>query len=102
MENLNGRLNVGIEDNKVVVASDLDRDGKNSISIKLSLKEGYEEIFAKGIKKEDVKLIDFEMGLNGLKLKLDTDQDGEELLELHADIMEIVDEAGKEIFKKGL
>ena len=60
----------------------------------ISMGEAIQEVLQKGEKVAGAKLVDFEMGIAGLKLTLDTDQDGEKLLELEINLAEALDESG--------
>lgn len=87
------KFEVKIEDKALIMNTDFDQDGKESSKLKLFLSEGIQELFDKGIKKEDVKLVDFEFGPSGIKIVVDTDQDGESLMEYEVSFGESFDEA---------
>ena len=96
----NGILEAGLDTNN---------DGENAVSVKLDTKEGLEEAFARVLKGEstgekitlDGKTIEVEFGVGGVKLKVDTDRDGEPLLVLDISLMESFDEIQSAISKKG-
>jgi len=89
----NKKVDISVEDKVIVMKTDLDQDGKESSKMKLFMNEAIQEIFAKGVKKEDVKIVDFELSPMGLVLKLDTDKDGQNLLEYSISFGEIFGEA---------
>lgn len=94
------KVDVNVEDKKLTISTDLDQDGKESSRATVFLGEAVQEIFDKGVKKEDVKLVDFELSPMGIKLKLDTDKDGESVFEYELSFGEGVDEALQLIRKK--
>lgn len=79
-----GALNVGLDYNE---------DGEKSLNAKLFLNEVIGELVAKGEAKEDVKVTSFKFELPKLIVVIDTDKDGENLLELELDVMEALQEA---------
>lgn len=95
----NKKLDIKVEDGKMVMKTDMDQDGVPSSVLNLHMSEAIQELIAKGVKKEDVKVVDFELSPLGLKLVLDTDRDGEALMDYSISFGEGFDEAlGK--FKK--
>jgi hypothetical protein len=88
-------VKVEFEGEKLNVGLDIDKDGENSLALKLHLSEAVQEIFNKGGKVEGVKLASFEFQLTKLVLKLDTDQDGEPVMDLTIDLAEVFAELVK-------
>ena len=86
-----GNLHIGIDSNE---------DGQNAISIKLSLTEAIQEAIFRGTPLEGAKVVDFKFDLTRLILKIDTDRDGEALLELEIDLAEVFDEIKSSLIKK--
>lgn len=89
----------------LVVGLDTNEDGQNVMDLKINMQETLEEAFAaikKGEKKEvelDVKKVVLKFGAEGMTLTVDTDQDGENSIELNVSLMEAVDEVGDLINK---
>jgi|GEM_PF-5943153 len=67
-------------------------DGEDSVAIKLALQEVYEELMAKGEAKVDA-VITFKRDGGKISVSVDTDKDGEAVLEIEADILEGIQEA---------
>lgn len=88
------KYNIGVEGETLKVGLDLNEDGQEVVTLKLSLKEAVQEAFTKGGKIEGVKVVDFRFELTQLVLKIDSDQDGETLAEIRIDLAEAIDEAG--------
>lgn len=88
-----------VQDSKLIVGVDTNKDGEKSIQLKINSPELLEELFAKGEAKIDVKTITLKMDLMKVKVAVDTDKDGEPVLEGEADLAEIFDEA-KDAFSK--
>lgn len=93
-------LNVNVEDGKLVLGVDPNKDGQEVVRLRLNLSESVQEAFSRGEAVEGAKVVDFKLSSSGIHLKLDTDKDGEELLELELDFMEAADEVGDLISKK--
>ena len=88
------KFNVNFEGTKVVAGYDGNSDGENSVSIKLDLGEAFGEVVKKGEAKLEVKAISFKREGAKLKVVIDSDKDGEAVLELEIDSLEALDEAG--------
>lgn len=91
------KVNYEIKDGHLILGGDTNEDGQNSVGLKLSLNEAVEEAFKKGEAVEGVKVAQVKFLGTQLQVLVDTDKDGEQLLELTLDIGEILDEAG--VFK---
>jgi len=93
------KSSIKVEGGNIVAGLDTNQDGENSLSLKLSINEAIQEGLAalkKGEKKEvsvDAKKVDIVFEGSTIKLKIDTDGDGESLLELELDMVEVLDEA---------
>lgn len=85
-EFVDGKFNLGV---------DLNEDGENSLNMKLNLNEAMQEAIKRGEAIEGAKLVDFKFELTKMVLILDTDKDGEPLLELVVDLPEVFDEVTK-------
>lgn len=86
----------GVKDGNLEFGIDSNKDGKNVISGKIMLSEAMQEAFSKGTAVAGVKTVDVKFDLTKLKITVDTDRDGEPLLELEVDLAE----AFKEITQK--
>lgn len=84
---------VTFEDSKLVAGYDGNEDGQNSVSLKLNLKEGLSELISKGVAKIDVKTLTLKKDGSKISLYVDTDKDGEAILEGELDVGEALDEA---------
>lgn len=99
------KANVEFKEGVLVAGVDMNEDGENMISLKVNMKEAMEEAFAKLKKGEsssvvlDVKKVELKFDMSGMKLLVDTNQDGEAAIELEVSLTETVDEVGS-IFKK--
>lgn len=85
-----GALNFGVDSNE---------DGEQSVSGKLHLAEAIGEALAKGTQIEGAKVVDFKFELTKLVLKIDSDKDGQPLLELTVDLGEAFDEVKGKLAK---
>ena len=81
-----------IEDGKISFEIDTNKDGEAAVAGSLNLTEAIQEAVARGEAVEGVKVVDFKFELTKLKLKLDSDKDGQELMELVIDLGEVFDE----------
>lgn len=86
-----GALHFGLDSND---------DGENSINGKLNLSEAIGEAISKGTQVEGAKVADFKFEGTKLKLKVDSDKDGQSLLELELDLIESFDEIKAATAKK--
>ena len=93
------KFDVIFKEGSLVFGLDLNEDEKKSISCKLHLNEGLEEIIKRGEPIEGAKVVDFRFELTKMILVLDTDKDGEKLFELEVDLAEAFEE-GTSLFKK--
>ena len=93
------KLNFDIKDKALHLGVDYNEDGESSIKMKLNMIEAVGEAFSRGEAVEGVKLVDFKFELTKMILKLDSDRDGESVLELVIDLGEIADEV-KGLFSK--
>lgn len=91
---------VGMEGSALKFGLDLDQDGQASIGGKLHLSEGIQELMQKGGAIEGAKVVEFKFEGTKAIVKLDTDRDGEPLLELELDLMESFDEVSGLVAKK--
>ncbi len=100
------KASIKFEDGKIVAGLDTNEDGENSVEVRLNLKEGFEEGFAalkKGEEKTisvDAKAVNFVFKDNSIFVVIDTDKDGEELMDVKIDISESFEEIAEGIFKK--
>lgn len=92
-------VTVKMEGSTFEAGLDADNDGVKSISVKLHLSEGFQEAMAKfkggeepAPVKVDAKAVELKFEGGKMKVLVDTDKDGEHLLELEANLMEAVDE----------
>lgn len=92
MENNVSKLNYEFKDNKFCFGVDGDEDGNKVLVMKLNLGEALQEAVKRGDKVEGARLVDFKFEGPVMKLTLDTDKDGENLMELEVDMMEAFDE----------
>lgn len=81
-------VNQEVKDGNFNLNVDSNEDGNNSLSFKLKLSEAIAEIIAKEESIEGAKVVDFKFELTRLYLRIDTDKDGEEVLELEVDLAE--------------
>ena len=81
-------LNYDVKDSALNVGLDTDKDGENSLDLKLHLSEAIQEAIAKGTPVEGAQVVDFRFEVTKLVLKLDTDRDGESLIDLEIDLAE--------------
>lgn len=97
--------NVKYKDGKLVAGLDTNEDGENLLTLKLNVNEAIQEALDKLSKGEeskvalDVKKVELEFGVGGMKLKVDTDQDGEHVLEVDLSFSEAIDEVTSAIKK---
>lgn len=97
---MNEKLDFSVEEKTVTMKTDFDQDGKESSKLTLFMSEAIQELVDKGVKKEDVKIVDFELSPMGIKLVLDTDRDGEALMSYEVSFGEAFGEALGAISKK--
>lgn len=84
-----------VDDGKISLAYDGNADGENSVTLDIVVDEAIAEALNKGEAVEGETKVKFKIDpIKGLSLSLDTDQDGEPSVNLHADIMEAVQESG--------
>jgi len=93
------KFNFDSKDGKLSFSVDANEDGESSLKGSLSLSEGVAEIFKRGEAKDGVKIVDFKFELTKLYLKIDSDQDGEEVFSIEVDLAEAFDEV-KGLFAK--
>ena len=99
------KASVKFENGSLVAGLDTNEDGQNVMDLKINMQETLEEAFAALKKGEesvveiDVKKVELKFGAEGMSLTIDTDQDGENSIELDVSLMEAIDEGGS-IFKK--
>lgn len=91
-----GKVDVSVEDNALKVSVDTNEDGEAVATAKIHLTEAIQEAFKKGetVVIEGTKKVAFSFGLTGLKVKIDSDQDGEPVAELDINLPEALDESG--------
>jgi len=93
------KVNVKVLDGSVNIGFDGNQDGQNSIGLKLNLKEGLEELFAKGEVKVEVKLLTLKIEGTKILASIDSDKDGEPVATIEADLLEGYEEVAAS-FKK--
>ena len=89
-----GKFDVSAEDGALVFKVDLNEDGEPVVHGKLNFGEGIQEAFQRGEAIEGAKVVSFKFDLSKLVIAIDTDKDGEKLLELTIDLAEAIDETG--------
>ena len=100
------KASIKFEDGKLVAGLDMNEDGQNSISIKMSMNEALQEGMAalkKGEKKEvtvEAKAVKLVFVDGKIAVSVDTDRDGEELLSVAVDMTESVEEIASAVFGK--
>lgn len=77
----------------VVGSYDGNSDGQDSASVKLALGEAYQELLDKGEAKIEVKSLSLKREGGKIVASLDTDKDGEPVLEIMLDLIEGLEEA---------
>lgn len=100
MSDENKLVDISVDDNKLKLGVDPNKDGENVVDLELDLGEGLQEVMARDVPAEGVKVVDFKINGTKLELVLDTDKDGEHLLKLSADLGEAFDEVQDAIAKK--
>lgn len=90
------KFGVSFEDNKLNLSLDPNADGQNVLIAKIHLSEAVQEALQRdeSIQIDGAKVVDFAFQGAKLMLKLDTDQDGQGVLELEIDLMEALNEVG--------
>lgn len=83
-----------IKDGKVKLGYDGNEDGQASVSVEINLTEAVQEALRQGEEVEGAKVAEFRLEGADLVIKLDTDKDGEQVLDLRISLMEGVDELG--------
>src|SRR5690606_8845272 len=89
------KVNVGVENNQILVDVDTNEDGQSVVSAKLDLPEALQELMKSGdqpVVVEGKLELKFEEGK--LKLSFDSNQDGEASAMVDLDLAEAVDESG--------
>lgn len=91
-----GKVDVDVVDNALVVKVDTNEDGEPVAQAKIHLTEAIQEGLKKGesVVIEGAKKVEFSFGLTGLKVKIDSDQDGEAVAEVEINLPEALDESG--------
>lgn len=94
-----GDVKVEFKGNKFSAGLDSDGDGVKSIKVDLHLSEALQEAISAFKKGEEVETVEMEakavkISFDGgvMKVSVDPDKDGEELLNVEANLMEAVDE----------
>lgn len=96
-------VNIKMDGATFEASLDTDGDGVKSINLKLHLSEAFQEAMEKfkggeeviDPVKVEVKALELKFVGGTMQLSIDTDKDGEKLLELEANLMEAVDEGMK-------
>ena len=84
-----------VKDGKIGVAYDGDGDGVDSVKFSIFVSEAAGEILNKGEAVEGEAVVKFKIDpVKGLYLGVDTDKDGEVSIELEANLIEAIKEAG--------
>jgi len=93
---MTNKLKINFEGTVLKVAFDANQDGQPSIELDIKLDEAAKELFQKGksVAIEGVKTV--HVGFEGGKLKVgvDTDKDGQDVVDLKIDALEVLDETG--------
>lgn len=86
------KFKVKLEGTSVVASYDGNSDGENSASLKLHLKEVYEELMDKG--EATIKsTVTFKRSGGKINVSIDSDKDGEAVAEIMLDLLEGLEEA---------
>lgn len=97
-------MGVDFKDGAFVAGIDTDKDGKDSVGVKLNLQEAFQEgmsALGKGEEKEvevEVKKLRLKFKDGKVKAVVDTDQDGESLLDVEVDMAESFDEVSQKVW----
>lgn len=96
MSNENKKFDVKFENGNLILGLDTNQDGEKLIDISVNMNEAIQEALQRGesVKIEGAKVVAFEFNMASLKLIIDTDQDGEKLLDISINLAEAIDEAG--------
>jgi len=93
------KVNVEFKDGKFSFRVDADEDGDASVKGSVNISEAVQEIFSRGEAVEGEKFVKLKLELTKLLISIDTDRDGEKVLELEIDLGEAFSEA-KGLFTK--
>lgn len=88
------KFNYEVEDGKLKLGLDSNKDGVNSINLELSLNEAIGEALAKGAEVEGAKSVSVAFTGTTLVVEVDSDKDGEKLMKLEINLAEAIDETG--------
>lgn len=91
---------IEVKDGSLHVGIDTNADGQNVADLKLNISEAVGEAFAKGQEIEGAKVVSFKFDGPKLVLKIDSDKDGQALLEVVVDLGEAYDEVNAALQKK--
>jgi hypothetical protein len=88
------KIDVKFEDGKLQLSGDTNQDGDKVIEIAVDMNEAVQEILKRGEPIEGAKVAEFDFSLSNLVVKLDSDRDGEMLLEFKLNLAELLEEVG--------
>jgi len=83
---------IEVKDGKILAGVDTNKDGEQSLSAVVKIDEAIQEAIARGEAIEGNKVVSVKFELTKLKIVVDSDKDGESLLELTVDLAEVYDE----------
>ncbi len=92
----NKKFEVEFADNKLQMSLDTNQDGEKLMKASVYLSEAIQEALQRkdSVAIEGAKVVSFDFNLTKLVVKIDTDKDGEPLMELEIDLAEALDETG--------
>jgi len=85
-------IEMGMKNGVFILSLDADSDGQPSVRMKLNSKESLSEAFKRQEPILGAKVVSLKFTGTRLKLVLDTDKDGEPMLELEVDLIEMFQE----------
>ena len=92
----NKKFEVEFADNKLQMSLDTNQDGEKLMKASVYLSEAIQEALQRkdSVAIEGAKVVSFDYNLTKMVVKIDTDKDGEPLMELEIDLAEALDETG--------
>lgn len=96
------KFSLNVESGKLSINLDTNQDGEPVFKASVNLSEALQETMMRksSIAIEGAKIVELKLDVTKLKLKIDTDRDGEALLEFELDLAEAFDEVSGAIAKK--
>lgn len=91
---------IAIKDGALEVGLDTNGDGQNVVDLKLNISEAVSEAIAKGTAIEGHKVVNLKFEGTKLVIDIDSDKDGEPLLDVVVDLGEAFDEISGLVLKK--